>query len=250
MSEYSQGWLAQLEKQGLKVMFVAYSDACPVCRRLHGRIFDPLQAPPLPMEQCLTPPCRCRYEAYDLRSVLDRLLTAGIAAVKEQRLDEARELLYQVIDLDQRNEKAWLWLSGVVQGIDERIICLENVLAVNPDHEITRQGLSLLLAQRRQVETGQTAARKIKVARKAIDDIKATQDRLVAVKEQPSAAMTAVGAEGDTGYPPESPLVTEPAKEERTPVESVLMTMLYALLGVLVAILVLAALIYGEFLLR
>jgi hypothetical protein len=130
MADSLQEILVDLADRGLKVMFVAYPDACRACRKLQGRVFDPLEAPSIPVDECLTPPCRCRYEAYDPRVVVAKLLAAGVDAVKEQRLEEAKEMLYQVIDLDERNAKAWLWLSGVVEGTDERIICLENVLTI------------------------------------------------------------------------------------------------------------------------
>ena len=178
-----------LARQGLKVMLVAHPDACRVCRNMQGRVFDPLGAPPLPLEECLTPPCRCRYEAYDARSVVSRLLKAGVKAVHEGRLDEARELLYQVIDLDERNEKAWLWLSGVVTGIDERMVCLESVLAINPHHELAREGLRYLLMQRRELGEGVRRARKIRAAREAIDHLKASQSKVVALRETPAVPM-------------------------------------------------------------
>jgi hypothetical protein len=117
--------------------------------------------------------------------VVSRLLSAGVDAVKERRLEEARELLYQVIDLDDRNEKAWLWLSGVVEGIDERIICLENVVAINPHHELASEGLRLLRAKRRERTTGQNTARKIKEAREAIDHIRASQPKVLTLRETP-----------------------------------------------------------------
>lgn len=187
MAEYLQEPLVGLAKQGLKVMLVAHPDACRACRSLQGRIFDPLVAPALPLEECLTPPCRCRYEAYDARSVVSRLLSAGVDAVKEERLDEARDLLYQVVDLDEHNEKAWLWLSGVVEGIDERIVCLESVVAINSHHELARQGLRYLQTRRRELGVGQQTARKIKEAREAIDRIKTRQSKVLTIKETPPA---------------------------------------------------------------
>jgi hypothetical protein len=182
-----------LAKQGLTVMLVAHPDACRICRSLQGRIFDPLAAPPLPLEECLTPPCRCRYEGYDARTVVSRLLRAGVSAVNEERLDEARELLYQVIDLDERNERAWLWLSAVVTGIDERMVCLESVLAINPHHELAREGLRYLLMQRRELGEGQRRARKIRAAREAIDHLKASQSKVVALRETPPVPMRTSG---------------------------------------------------------
>lgn len=188
MIENVQARLVGLGGHDLKVMFVAYPDACRACRSLQARIFDPGDAPPLPLKDCLTPPCRCRYERYDPRSVVSRLLRAGVDAVKQERLEEARELLYQVIDLDERNEKAWLWLGGVVGGINERIICLENVLAINPHHELARQGLRYLMAQRRELGAGRNHALKIKDAREAIDHIKASKPKVSALREAPLVA--------------------------------------------------------------
>jgi hypothetical protein len=121
--------------------------------------------------------------------VVSRLLRAGVNAVNEERLDEARELLYQVIDLDERNERAWLWLSGVVTGIDERMVCLESVLAINPHHELAREGLRYLQMQRRELGTGQSAARKIRAVREAIDHLRASQSKVVALRETPPVPM-------------------------------------------------------------
>jgi len=240
MADSLQEILVDLAGRGLKVMFVAYPDACRACRKLQGRVFGPLEAPPIPVKVCLTPPCRCRYEAYDPRVVVARLLAAGVDAVEDQRLEDARELLYQVIDLDERNEKAWLWLSGVVDGTDERIICLENVLAINPSHELARQGLRHLLAHNRRAEAGQEAARKIKEAREAIDHLRSTEVKMMTLKETTPAAPTPPGSE--VGIHPQvstSPLV-EPAAAPGPPLD-LAMVVLLVMLALLIVLLVVAA---------
>jgi hypothetical protein len=193
MAEHVEEWSVEAPGRRLKVMFVARPDACRACRSLQGRIFDPRRAPALPVMQCLTPPCRCRYEEYDPQRAVSRLLSAGVQAVKQERLDEARELLYQVIDLDERNEKAWLWLSGAVPGVDERIICLENVLAINPYHQLARAGLSRLQVQRREMGTGPRAARKIHDARLAIDEIKVRQPKVSTLRQAPPPPLSREG---------------------------------------------------------
>jgi hypothetical protein len=71
-------------------------------------------------------------------------LTQGIAACKAGRKAEARTLLEQVIEQDDHNETAWLWLSGAVETDEDRQICLENVLTINPDNELARRGLQRL----------------------------------------------------------------------------------------------------------
>jgi tetratricopeptide (TPR) repeat protein len=69
------------------------------------------------------------------------LLRRGITAAQAGRREEARQLLLHVVELDERNERAWLWLSGVVDSRDDRRVCLENVLAINPGNPHARQGL-------------------------------------------------------------------------------------------------------------
>ena len=76
------------------------------------------------------------------------LLNKAIIAAKAGRKTEARQLLEAVLDADERNERAWLWLSGVVDSDEERVICLENVLSINPDNQAARRGLAMLRAAR------------------------------------------------------------------------------------------------------
>ncbi len=72
------------------------------------------------------------------------MLNRAIVAAKAGRKAEARQLLEAVLDADERNEKAWLWLSGVVDNDEERAICLENVLSINPANQAARRGLAML----------------------------------------------------------------------------------------------------------
>jgi hypothetical protein len=75
------------------------------------------------------------------------LVQEGMAAVKGGRQDEARELLMRAVALDDHNEQAWLWLSGVAEGIEDQIICLENVLVINPANSAAERGLRQLRAK-------------------------------------------------------------------------------------------------------
>jgi hypothetical protein len=241
-------------KQGLKVMFVAHPDSCRVCRGLQGRIFDPREAPPVPLEECLTPPCRCRYEWYDPQLVISKLLGAGVDAVKGKRLEEARDLLYQVIDLDEHNEKAWLWLSGVVEGIDGRIVCLENVLAINPGNGLAAEGLRYLRSERRARAAGEQTARKIRAARDAIDHIRSRRSKVIALRESPPVpgkpAQTPVVSRSVSRPRPVSPAVARPVARERAPTVSFTAIFLSVLLVAVLLVLMLAALMYVGNLLR
>ena len=71
-------------------------------------------------------------------------LAQGIAAARAQQKKQARDLLERVIEADPYNEQAWLWLSGVVDTHEERRICLDNVLAINPQNEMAQAGLRKL----------------------------------------------------------------------------------------------------------
>ena len=72
------------------------------------------------------------------------LLREGIAAAKAGQRDRARGLLMRVVDLDEENVHAWLWLSGVVDTLEDRATCLDNVLVLDPDNQVARKGLALI----------------------------------------------------------------------------------------------------------
>jgi hypothetical protein len=76
-------------------------------------------------------------EAYEL-------VEQGIAAARAERKEEAEEILRQAVALDPNNERAWLWLSAVVEGIEAQRECLQRVLKINPSNSFARSGLSFL----------------------------------------------------------------------------------------------------------
>ena len=78
----------------------------------------------------------------------DRLLREGIAAAKSGQRERAHDLLTRVVEQDEGNIMAWLWLSSVVDGLDDREVCLENVLALDPDNDAARRGLAMVRKQK------------------------------------------------------------------------------------------------------
>ncbi len=78
---------------------------------------------------------------------VDAMVQEGIAAFKAGRKADAKKVLTKAVEIDERNEEAWLWLSGVVDSADERQICLENVLAINPNNVKAQKGLEATLKQ-------------------------------------------------------------------------------------------------------
>jgi tetratricopeptide (TPR) repeat protein len=70
------------------------------------------------------------------------LLQQGIVAARAGKREEARALLMQLVEGDERNEQAWLWLAGVVDAPEDIRTCLQNVLDLNPANQQAQQGLA------------------------------------------------------------------------------------------------------------
>lgn len=82
-----------------------------------------------------------------MRGQIELLLERGIEAAEGGEQERARDTLTRVIELDQYNEKAWLWLGSVVETTIDKIVCLENVLVINPDNADASIGLQHLRRQ-------------------------------------------------------------------------------------------------------
>ena len=78
---------------------------------------------------------------------LSTWLTDGIAAAQDGKRAEARDLLLRVVQIDEENGEAWLWLSRVVTTLEDREVCFENVLALDPENEAAQRGLAEVRAQ-------------------------------------------------------------------------------------------------------
>lgn len=78
------------------------------------------------------------------RQQLAQMLYDGAVAVQQGDLERARELLLQVVEYDEENAEAWLWLSGAVEDLEDQQTALENVLALDPGNVYAQQGLRYL----------------------------------------------------------------------------------------------------------
>jgi tetratricopeptide (TPR) repeat protein len=86
----------------------------------------------------------CAKQQYQAMTEIHQLLKTAIQTAKSGEREKAHQLLMQIVELDEKNETAWLWLSGTVKTKEDRQICLENVLAINPQNEIAKKGLKKL----------------------------------------------------------------------------------------------------------
>lgn len=80
------------------------------------------------------------------------LLREGIEAARAGNKTLARQKFEAVVERDENNEKAWLWLASVVATEEEKRVCLGNVLFINPNNEKARQMLERLDAKKRAQE--------------------------------------------------------------------------------------------------
>jgi tetratricopeptide (TPR) repeat protein len=72
---------------------------------------------------------------------IEQWLQEGVIAAKAGYHEQARFQLLDVVEQDQTNETAWFWLYQVFDRHDDKRICLENLLTINPDNEWARQEL-------------------------------------------------------------------------------------------------------------
>lgn len=72
------------------------------------------------------------------------IVKQALAAFKAGNRAQAKDLLLKAVDMDERNEQAWMLMSGVVDSLEEQQICLENALSINPTNERARKGLAVI----------------------------------------------------------------------------------------------------------
>jgi len=96
----------------------------------------------------------------------DTLLQQALQAARAKHELTARELFLEVIKINHRNEIAWMWLTGLLDNLDERIHACERVLDINPNNKQARQYLSQLMKQKqRQLdESGVDVQKQIETA--------------------------------------------------------------------------------------
>ena len=65
----------------------------------------------------------------------------GKDAARAGRNAKARELFRRAVEIDPYREQVWLWLASVVDTDEDRRVCFENVLELNPANPTARRQL-------------------------------------------------------------------------------------------------------------
>ena len=75
---------------------------------------------------------------------LDDLMRLGVRTAKAGNKQNARVIFQQVLDLDKRNEAAWLWMASLAENSVDRRRYLETVLQLNPGNQTAAKQLAVM----------------------------------------------------------------------------------------------------------
>lgn len=84
---------------------------------------------------------------------MEEKLKLAIKKIKSGDKEAGKELLLDVLNTEPENDKAWVWMSAVVDSDELRRECLEEALMYNPFNETAQRGLAKINA--RQPKTAQ-----------------------------------------------------------------------------------------------
>jgi tetratricopeptide (TPR) repeat protein len=85
----------------------------------------------------------------------DTLLQQAISAVRAGHELTARDIFLEVVEINPRNETAWMWLTGLLDDLDDCIYACQQVLEINPTNAKVNQYLGQLLADRKKQQEAQ-----------------------------------------------------------------------------------------------
>ena len=71
-------------------------------------------------------------------------LNRAISAIKAGDRLTARRLLIEMLRQNPDDETAWLWMTEVIDSVEGRMWCLQNVLEANPDNETAQAAMATL----------------------------------------------------------------------------------------------------------
>jgi tetratricopeptide (TPR) repeat protein len=79
----------------------------------------------------------------------DTLLQQAMSAVRAGHDLTARDIFLEVVEINPRNETAWMWLTGLLDDLEDCVYACEQVLDINPYNDKVSQYLGQLLEERK-----------------------------------------------------------------------------------------------------
>jgi tetratricopeptide (TPR) repeat protein len=77
----------------------------------------------------------------------EKMYKAALEAIDQGQTARARDLFTRLLKSDSSKAEYWLWMSTLVDTVQERIYCLESALRVEPGNEAAKRGLIILGAR-------------------------------------------------------------------------------------------------------
>jgi hypothetical protein len=87
----------------------------------------------------------------------DQRLQEAITAARAGRELTARDMFLDIVREQPHNETAWLWLTGLLDDLDDCIEACERVILINPNNAQARHYLNQLLAEREKLSAKEKA---------------------------------------------------------------------------------------------
>jgi tetratricopeptide (TPR) repeat protein len=85
----------------------------------------------------------------------DNLLQQAMSAVRAGHELTARDIFLEVVEINPRNETAWMWLTGLLDDLDDCIYACEQVLEINPKNVHVSQYRDQLLVDKKKQQEAQ-----------------------------------------------------------------------------------------------
>jgi tetratricopeptide (TPR) repeat protein len=85
----------------------------------------------------------------------DTLLQQAMSAVRAGHELTARDIFLEVIEINPRNETAWMWLTGLLDDLDDCIYACQQVLEINPGNVHVSNYLGQLIADKKKKQEAQ-----------------------------------------------------------------------------------------------
>ena len=76
------------------------------------------------------------------------LLQQAMSAIRAGHELTARDTFLEIVKVNPQNETAWMWLTGLLDNLDDRIYACKQVLEINPANMGVEQYLDQLLAEK------------------------------------------------------------------------------------------------------
>ncbi len=70
------------------------------------------------------------------------MLEDAIREIKAGNKRRGKEILAAILEHDRNNEQVWLWLTQTDISREQKIKSLQNVLKINPNNEVAKEGLA------------------------------------------------------------------------------------------------------------